>query len=177
MTDEVTPGGIIIPDAVRKHENQGVVLAVGPGDIDGSADMNQFEVGDRIAFTHCLPVVVDEKKFFIVKAECVMAIIGRTLLEMLGRGKSMVAATWDPSTPAEEPIDPRLVIKSNEARSEMIGSATPTEDGNRVGVDPGTDDHSVVTSRETIPAPLPAVGSSDGTASTDPPKAPESCSE
>lgn len=55
--DEVSPGGIIIPDAANNPKlprGRGVVLAVGPGlksEKDGSYEPMDVKVGDRVVFS------------------------------------------------------------------------------------------------------------------------------
>jgi chaperonin GroES len=51
--DEVTAGGVIIPDAARERPQRGKVLAVGPGDRDqnGAVWPVAVTVGDTVVFS------------------------------------------------------------------------------------------------------------------------------
>jgi chaperonin GroES len=50
--DEVTKGGIYLPDTVKEKPQEGRVEAVGPGRVLDSGDRSQMElkVGDRVLF-------------------------------------------------------------------------------------------------------------------------------
>lgn len=52
MTQEVTKGGIIIPDTVKEKPQQGKVVAVGPGRLSESGERLTPEVkeGDTVLF-------------------------------------------------------------------------------------------------------------------------------
>lgn len=50
--DEITPGGMVVPDAAKERPNEGFVIAVGPGrylETGGQADPN-VERGDRVVY-------------------------------------------------------------------------------------------------------------------------------
>jgi len=51
--EEKTPGGIIIPDTAKEKPQQGKVVAVGPGKLDGDGKRIPMEVkkNDRILFS------------------------------------------------------------------------------------------------------------------------------
>ena len=50
--DEVTEGGIIIPERAKKRPNEGIVIAVGPGSLDANNVFRptSVQVGDRVTF-------------------------------------------------------------------------------------------------------------------------------
>ena len=50
--DEVTEGGIIIPERATKRPNEGIVIAVGPGILDANNVFRptSVQVGDRVTF-------------------------------------------------------------------------------------------------------------------------------
>lgn len=52
--DEVTAGGIVLPDAAREKPSQGRILAVGNGRLldDGSRGEMQVREGDRVLFSN-----------------------------------------------------------------------------------------------------------------------------
>lgn len=51
--EEVTKGGIVLPDTVREKPQEGEVLAVGPGRLseDGKRIPMDVKVGDTVLFT------------------------------------------------------------------------------------------------------------------------------
>lgn len=51
--EEVSKGGIILPDTVKEKPQEGEVLAVGPGKVndDGSRTVMEIAVGDRVMFS------------------------------------------------------------------------------------------------------------------------------
>lgn len=51
--EEITAGGIIIPESVKKRADQGVIVAAGPGPslkVDGSFGPMTLQLGDSILF-------------------------------------------------------------------------------------------------------------------------------
>lgn len=52
--DEVTAGGIVLPDAAREKPSQGRILAVGNGRLldDGTRGEMQVREGDRVLFSN-----------------------------------------------------------------------------------------------------------------------------
>lgn len=50
--DEVTQGGIVLPDTAKKKPNEGVVVAVGPGRLleNGKRAPMSLKAGDRVIF-------------------------------------------------------------------------------------------------------------------------------
>lgn len=52
VSEEVTAGGIFIPETAREKPQQGTVLAVGPGRIreDGKREEMNVKVGDKVLF-------------------------------------------------------------------------------------------------------------------------------
>lgn len=51
--DEVTPGGIVLPDVAKEKPQRGMVVAVGPGKLldDGSRATPIVSPGDKVMFT------------------------------------------------------------------------------------------------------------------------------
>ncbi len=51
--EEVTKGGIVLPDTVKEKPQEGEVLAVGPGRLseDGKRIAMDIKVGDRVIYT------------------------------------------------------------------------------------------------------------------------------
>jgi len=50
--DEVTAGGIVLPDSAREKQQRGVVLATGPGKLLDSGDRGQMSLkkGDEVFY-------------------------------------------------------------------------------------------------------------------------------
>lgn len=77
----VSASGIIIPDSVKKEvAGEGVVVAVGIGklDADGKRIAMEVSVGDRVVYSKYGfdEVKVDEKEYFVVGEQSILAIIG-----------------------------------------------------------------------------------------------------
>ncbi|MCS7010764.1 MAG: co-chaperone GroES [Anaerolineales bacterium] len=77
--EEVTAGGIVLPETAKEKPQQGKVLAVGPGDRDehGNYIRMEIKVGDRVLFAKYsgTEVKVDGKKLLILRESDVLAII------------------------------------------------------------------------------------------------------
>ncbi|MDD5216489.1 MAG: co-chaperone GroES [Candidatus Omnitrophica bacterium] len=77
--EEVTKGGIILPDTAKEEKAEGKVVAVGPGKVLESGKVQPLEVkkGDRILFGKYSgdEITIDGKKHKIVKETEVLAIV------------------------------------------------------------------------------------------------------
>lgn len=77
--EEVTPGGIVLPETAKEKPQQGVVLSVGPGDRDekGQRIPMDVSVGDKVLFAKYsgTEVKVDGKKLLILRESDILAII------------------------------------------------------------------------------------------------------
>lgn len=77
--EEVTAGGIVLPETAKEKPQQGKVLAVGPGDRDEDGDYIPMDVkvGDRVLFAKYsgTEVKVDGKKLLILRESDILAII------------------------------------------------------------------------------------------------------
>lgn len=77
--EEVTPGGIVLPETAKEKPQQGVVLSVGPGDRDekGQRIPMDVAVGDKVLFAKYsgTEVKVDGKKLLILRESDILAII------------------------------------------------------------------------------------------------------
>ena len=80
MGEEVTLGGLVIPDSSREVKNEGIILAVGTGIMDKNGVYQQLpvEVGDRVVFnkTSGMDIEEDGKKCRII---AVRDILGKVL--------------------------------------------------------------------------------------------------
>ena len=77
--EDVTTGGIVLPDTAREKPRQGRVLSVGDGRLlaDGSRAAHQVAEGDRVLFTDYAgtEVVVDGKELLIMDEHEILAVV------------------------------------------------------------------------------------------------------
>lgn len=77
--EEMTAGGILLPETARQKPQQGRVLSVGDGALlaDGSRAQNQVTEGDRVFFSRFAgtKVVVDGQELLIMDEGEILAII------------------------------------------------------------------------------------------------------
>lgn len=77
--EEVSRGGIVLPDSAQETPNQGRVLSIGDGQLlpDGSRARHLVAEGDRILFGSFAgsEVVVDGEQFLIMREEEVLAVV------------------------------------------------------------------------------------------------------
>jgi len=76
--EEVTQGGIVLPDTAKKKPNEGEVVAVGPGrllDNGERAPMN-IKVGDRVIFSEYsgTDLEINGEKHVLVEDDQILAI-------------------------------------------------------------------------------------------------------
>jgi chaperonin GroES len=78
-SEEVTSGGIVLPDSAKDKPSRGTVLAVGNGKLlkDGSRGEMQVKVGDRVLFTSYAPETIKfgEDELLLMRQEDILAII------------------------------------------------------------------------------------------------------
>ncbi len=69
--EEVTKGGIYIPDTVKEKPQEGEVLAVGPGRLseDGKRIAMEVKVGDRVLYTRYggTEIKIDDEEVIILR--------------------------------------------------------------------------------------------------------------
>ena len=77
--EELSPGGIVIPDAAKEKPSQGKVLAVGNGKTldNGQKQAMDVNVGDKILFGKYAgnEVKFDGKDYIVMREDDVMAVI------------------------------------------------------------------------------------------------------
>jgi len=77
--EEVTAGGIILPETAKEKPQEGKVLAVGPGDRDekGARIPMDVKVGDKVLFAKYsgTEVKLDGKKLLILRESDLLAIV------------------------------------------------------------------------------------------------------
>lgn len=75
--DEVTPGGIIIPERAKKKPTEGIVVAVGPGKVTASGGFAETTVkaGDKVLLPQWNEEVeIDGEKLVVVPEEFILAV-------------------------------------------------------------------------------------------------------
>lgn len=77
--DEVTPGGIVLPETAKEKPQKGKILSVGPGDRDedGKRIPMDIKVGDTVLYAKYAgtEIKVEGKKLLIMKESDVLAIV------------------------------------------------------------------------------------------------------
>ena len=78
--EEVTAGGIVLPETAKEKPQQGKVLAAGPGDRNdkGERIAMDVKVGDTILFAKYsgTEVKMDGKKLLILRETDILGIVG-----------------------------------------------------------------------------------------------------
>ncbi len=77
--EEVTAGGIVLPDSAKEKPQRGKIVSVGDGKLlkDGTRGKMQVKKGDEVLFTSYAGTVVKlgEKEYMIMDESDIMAII------------------------------------------------------------------------------------------------------
>lgn len=77
--DEMSAGGIVLPDTAREKPKEGRVLSIGDGRMlaDGSRARHQVSEGDRVLFGGYAgsEVVINGEEFLIMSEDEIMAIV------------------------------------------------------------------------------------------------------
>ena len=78
-TEQITAGGIVLPDTAKEKPQQGRVLSVGDGRLlpDGTRAGHQVGEGDRVLFGSYAgsEVVVDGEELLIMSEDEILAIV------------------------------------------------------------------------------------------------------
>ncbi len=78
-SEEVTAGGIVLPETAKEKPQKGKVLSVGPGDRDEAGKRIQMDVnvGDTVLFAKYAgtEIKVDGKKLLILRESDLLAIV------------------------------------------------------------------------------------------------------
>ena len=82
--EEVTKGGIVLPDTAKEKPQEGLIVAVGPGRLmdDGERAAMEVKKGDRVIFAKYAgtEMKLDDTKYLILSEKDILAILG-------GKGK------------------------------------------------------------------------------------------
>jgi chaperonin GroES len=77
--EEVTAGGIILPETAKEKPQEGKILAVGPGerDEDGKRIPLEVAIGDRVLYAKYsgTEVKVDGRKLLILRESDILAVV------------------------------------------------------------------------------------------------------
>jgi chaperonin GroES len=77
--EEMTAGGIILPETAKEKPQEGKILAAGPGDRDdeGKRIVMDVKVGDRVLYAKYsgTEVKMDGKKLLILRESDILAVI------------------------------------------------------------------------------------------------------
>jgi chaperonin GroES len=77
--EEVTKGGIIIPDSAKEKPMKGEVIAVGPGKVgdDGKHNPMHVEKGNLVLFNKYAgtEIKLDDEDFLVMREDDILAII------------------------------------------------------------------------------------------------------
>ena len=75
--EEVTKGGIVLPDTAKEKPQEGEVLAVGPGRLteDGKRVAMEVKVGDRVIYTKYggTEIKIDDEELIILRESDILA--------------------------------------------------------------------------------------------------------
>lgn len=78
--EEVTKGGIILPDSAKEKPQQGEVVAVGPGKVeDGQTVTPQVKVGDKVLYGKYsgTEVSVEGQDYLIMRESDLFAVVNQ----------------------------------------------------------------------------------------------------
>ena len=77
--EEMTAGGIVLPETAKEKPQKGTVLATGPGDRDEDGDRIKMDVqvGDLVLFAKYsgTEIKYDDKKLLIMRESDILAIL------------------------------------------------------------------------------------------------------
>lgn len=77
--EEITAGGIVLPETAKEKPQKGTVLAIGPGDRDDSGKRIPMDVtvGDTVLFAKYsgTEIKLDGKKLLILRESDLLAIV------------------------------------------------------------------------------------------------------
>jgi chaperonin GroES len=80
--EEITAGGIVLPETAKEKPQKGTVLSVGPGDRDEDGKRIPMDVsaGDTVLFAKYsgTEIKVDNKKLLILRESDLLAIVEET---------------------------------------------------------------------------------------------------
>lgn len=77
--EDVTKGGIVLPDSAKEKPKEGKIVSVGPGKVldDGTRGKLQVKKGDRVLFTSYAgtEIKIDGDEFLVMSEDDILAIV------------------------------------------------------------------------------------------------------
>lgn len=78
-SEDVTAGGIVLPDSAKDKPSRGTIVAIGTGKLldDGTRGKMQVKKGDRILFTSYAPetISIDDDEYLLMSESDILAVI------------------------------------------------------------------------------------------------------
>lgn len=78
-SEDVTAGGIVLPDSAKDKPSRGTIVAVGTGKLldDGTRGEMSVKKGDRILFTSYAPetINIDDEEYLLMSESDILAVI------------------------------------------------------------------------------------------------------
>ena len=78
-SEDVTAGGIVLPDRAKDKPSRGTIVAIGTGKTldDGTRGEMQVKVGDRVLFTSYAPetIEIDDEEYLLMCESDILAVI------------------------------------------------------------------------------------------------------
>lgn len=78
-SEDVTAGGIVLPDSAKDKPSRGTIVAIGTGKLldDGTRGEMQVKVGDRVLFTSYAPenIEIDDEEYLLMSEGDILAVI------------------------------------------------------------------------------------------------------
>ena len=78
-SEDVTTGGIVLPDSAKDKPSRGTIISVGTGKLldDGSRSKSQVKKGDRVLFTSYAPetITIDDEEYLMMSENDILAVV------------------------------------------------------------------------------------------------------
>lgn len=78
-SEDVTSGGIVLPDSAKDKPSRGTIIAVGTGKLldDGSLGEMQVKKGNRVLFTSYAPetIEIDDVEYLLMSESDILAVV------------------------------------------------------------------------------------------------------
>ncbi len=78
-SEDVTSGGIVLPDSAKDKPSRGTIISVGTGKLldDGSRGKMQVNKGDRVLFTSYAPETIEigDDEYLLMSESDILAVI------------------------------------------------------------------------------------------------------
>ena len=78
-SEDVTSGGIVLPESAKDKPSRGTIVAVGTGKLldDGSRGKLQVKKGDRVLFTSYAPetIEINEVEYLLMSESDILAVV------------------------------------------------------------------------------------------------------